>query len=201
MTAQQVGDALARLGNYRVVAAQVAAGEGPPDGIGGHHLLALGLRETGLRNIEGGAKWDGSKWVAQDDPTLMDVGCFQISRHHHSAWCEAQPGCPVGSWSAVTDRSAYDRGYVPRFTPALSFTLSRMKDARQLAATTLGLGEQASVRFAIAAHNAGTGGATKGQREGNVDRYTAGGDYSAWVLEHAKLVKAWLEAHPNWQPS
>ena len=34
-----------------------------------------------------------------------------------------------------------------------------------------------------------------------VDKYTTGGDYSAWVIRHRSLVQRWLNDHPNWKPS
>ena len=46
--------------------------------------------------------------------------------------------------------------------------------------------------FAVAAHNAGNGGALRGYQEGDVDKYTTGGDYSADVLVRAAQAEAWL---------
>ena len=52
----------------------------------------------------------------------------------------------------------------------------------------------------MAAYNAGMGGALNGWRAGDVDRFTTGGDYSAWVLRHRLAVQHWLDAHPRWKP-
>lgn len=46
----------------------------------------------------------------------------------------------------------------------------------------------------------GTGGATAGFEFGDMDRYTARGDYSAWVLEARTAINHWLAAHPAWSP-
>jgi hypothetical protein len=185
LTYEQVGEALKRLDHYRVVAAQEAAAEGPADGIGGHHLLALGLRETGLRNINNGAQ--------------TDHGCFQISELYHREFLVSQPGCPEGSWRALAGKAADESGYCPRYTPALNYALAMLKSHKKYAESKLHLSGVAARRFAVAAYNAGLGGATRGHQEGNVDKYTTGGDYSEWVETHSKLVYRWLEAHPNWR--
>jgi hypothetical protein len=56
-------------------------------------------------------------------------------------------------------------------------------------------------RSPVAAYNAGNGGALQGFQTGDVDRYTTGRDYSAWVLRHRLVVQHWLDAHPTWKPS
>src|SRR4051812_6659107 len=80
----KVLERLERLGNYRVEMAQMVAFEGDPDEISGALLLALGLRESGLANI--------------NNPAETDHGCFQISELYHVAFLKTQPGCPVGTW-------------------------------------------------------------------------------------------------------
>jgi soluble lytic murein transglycosylase-like protein len=56
------------------------------------------------------------------------------------------------------------------------------------------------VPFAVAAYNAGIGGALQGHAIGDVDRFTTGRDYSAWVMRHRIVVQHWLDAHPAWKP-
>lgn len=187
-TLAEVGSALTALGNYRVIAAQEAAAQGSPDGISGSLLLALGLRETGLRNIEGNA---GS-----------DKGCFQINKTYNGAWLKAQPGCPDGTWSPVAGHTAYDTGYVPRYTPACYEAISILHVGQQFAiehGIGTHLNDPATVRFAIAAYNCGPSNALRGYQDGNVDEFTSGGDYSQWVLYHRTLINEWLAQHPNWQ--
>ena len=65
-------------------------------------------------------------------------------------------------------------------------------------ATSGGVPSSDLLRFAVAAHNAGPTGALEGYREGNIDKHTAGGDYSAYVFATAPLVHNWIVAHPNW---
>lgn len=202
-TQTQVNDALTRLGHYRVVRAQeVVDTEAKHDGLRGSHLLALGLRETWGRNIEGGAKKapDG-RWVAETDPTRMDVGFLQISRRYHSETLKTMPGVKVGTWDpVVTGKSANDGGYVPRFTDSLRWVVPELDNMMDYGYRHGVPGAQL-LRFAVAAHNAGVGGALDGFRAGNVDKYTAGADYSSWVLRAVPLVdhfittKGWVY-HP-----
>lgn len=184
LTQDQVGHALANLGNYRVLVTQEYAAQGDPDGISGALLLSLGLRETGLKNINNQAQ--------------TDHGWCQISEVYHSPWLHSEPGCPVGKWTAVPGHSAVEDGYAPRFTPALHYAVKILHDA-QTYGRVKGVRGSDIVSFAVAAYNAGVGGALSGYRVGNVDKYTTGGDYSAWVLRHKPLVAHWLDAHPNWR--
>lgn len=199
MTASAVGVALTRLGNYRVKhAGELGAHYGVPQEV----LLALGLRETSLKNIEGGAKWDDARgmWVKQTDPKLMDVGIFQISRHYHAGELAKMPGVRVGTWSPIVKgKTANDGGFVPRYEESSVFTCKEFVTTMGYAARN-GVPSAQRLRFAVAAHNTGSGGALAGWRKGNVDLSTAGGDYSAWVLLHSVKIKSWLDAHPNWKP-
>jgi hypothetical protein len=198
LTDETVGKFLVGLGNYRVKRAQQAALQGTPDGISGGLLLALGLRESHLTNVEGGAKLVDGRWVAQDDPNRMDVGWTQISRLHHLDSLRRMPGVKVRTWApVVSGKTAADGGYAPRFEEALQFTIQELREA-QAYGQDHGVDRNDLVRFAIAAHNAGSGGAVRGFREGDVDKYTARGDYSAWVLATKAQVNGWLTTHPNW---
>jgi len=192
----QVGDALKNLGHYRVVTAQVIAAEGEPDLISGALLLSLGLRESHLRNVE--------------NPAKTDKGVVQITKLWHATWLRTQPGCKAGDFSvdptksdewriAPGNHTALEDGYVPRFTPAMVYACDMLKDA--IVVAPKGQDDKALIRFAVASFNAGVGGAKKGLAEGDVDKYTTGGDYSAWVIRHRSLVQRWLNDHPNWKPS
>lgn len=199
LTDAQVGQFLGELGNYRVKRAQEAALDGPSDGISGALLLAIGLKETHLKNIEGGAKKDAAgNWVAQDDPTKMDVGWLQISRIYHPLNLSAMPGVKAGTWSPpISGRTANDGGFAPRFEDSLQFTIAELRDAQDYGRAH-GVADADLVRFAVAAHNAGLGGALSGYRAGNVDKNTALGDYSEWILATRTQVNHWLSDHPNW---
>lgn len=199
-TSDQVHTALHNAGHYRVVQAQRVAGEGDPDGISGALLLALGLRETGLRNIQGGAKLVGGRWVAlgPEDSSRMDVGALQISRTYHPDALRALAAVKAGTWGpVVAGKTPMDFGFVPQWTTALRFTIDEMREAIAYAHDRK-VGDP--VRFAVAAHNAGIGGALSGYRAGDVDKHTAHGDYSRWVLATRGVVNSWLGKHPNWRP-
>jgi hypothetical protein len=198
-TQTQVANALANLGNYRVKRVQEVASQGWNDGISGSTLLALGLRETALTNIQGGLIKDADgKWIPQPDPNKMDVGVFQISRIFHMVALKAMPGVKNGTWGPVVEgKTAGDGGFVPRFEESLQYTVQGLRDA-QAYAEDHGVKAADLPRFSVAAHNAGWGGALRGYREGNVDKYTTGGDYSGWVFRHRTLINQWLKAHPNW---
>ena len=202
----QVADALKRLGHYRVVRAQEAALEGPSDGISGSLLIALGLRETGGRNIEGGAKWEGGKWVALDPTTEsreMDVGVFQISRRFHLLDLRRMPGVKAGTWGPlVNGHTAADGGYCPQFEESVQYVIREMREA-QAYAEDHGVPGDELARFGVAAHNGGWGGALNGFKAGDVDKFTTGGDYSSWVLAHRTKVNSWLNdpRHANWKVS
>lgn len=199
LTQEQVGSAIKGFGNYRTRRTQTVANLGPPDGISGATLIALGLRETKLKNINGGAvRGDGGQWV-EAPPEEQDGGCFQISRVHHAAQLKRMLAVVAGTWTPVIDgKTAFDPGCCPRFEDSLQFTLLEMHEAIAYAEDS-GVPDDIWPRFAIAAHNGGKGGALKGYREGDIDRYTAMGDYSAWVQYHRTLVNRWLNDHDNWK--
>ena len=201
-TESEVAAAFKRAGQYRIQRAYELAGVGAPDGISGSLILALGLRETGLRNIEGGAKWDPvrNRWVGlgPEDAHIMDVGALQIARRWNPAVLKALPAVKVGTWAPVVPgKTPYDLGYAPRWTDSLRVAIRELQEGADFARDNGITGDDA-IRFAVAAYNAGQGGALSGYRAGNVDKYTAMGDYSAWVLATRTVVNHWLGKHPNW---
>jgi hypothetical protein len=194
-----VEQSLKNMGHYRVVRTQRVALEGEPDGISGALLLALTLRETWGRNIEGGAKFENGRWVPETDPLRKDVGCFQISRRYHLGALRQMPGVRAGTWApVVAGKTAADSGYVPRFEEQLRFTIEAFHEAMAFAEDH-GVPRRDLPRFAVAAHNAGSGGALNGYRVGDVDRYTAGGNYSRDIIAKRTEVNQFLSRHPNWR--
>jgi hypothetical protein len=188
LTEKVVGDALSRLGRYRVAAANEAAMEGPSDGIGGHHLLVVGLRESHLKNI--------------NNSTDTDHGCFQISENYHLPFLRSQPGCPEGSWQAVEDHMSDETGYCPRYTPAMNYALNMLKEFKKYAEYK-GVPKTDSLRVAFNGYNRGVAGAIRVYKEagssGNPDLGTTGNDYGSWCLTHSRMIKKWLDEHPNWK--
>jgi hypothetical protein len=195
LTLEAVGHALTDLGNYRVKRAQAVAAEGGEDGISGALLLAIGLRETGGRNIEGGAVLRDGEWVFAP----LDTGFFQIARKYHGDWLKRQPAVKAGTWApVVAGHTPNDVGFCPRFEDSLRFTITELRENIAYALDS-GVLPTDAVRVAVAAHNAGLGGALLGVREGDVDKHTALGDYSAWVIRHRTMVNRWLGQHPGWK--
>jgi hypothetical protein len=204
LTPAQVEKALKTLGRYRVGRAHEVAAQ-RNDGLGGHHFLAVGMREIGVAythwNIEGGARWDGSRWVKETDPTRMDVSAFQISRLHHPAALKAMKAVRVGTWEPpVEGKTAYDGGYAPRWKEQLAFVDAEFERAVAYA-VRIGVPAADRVHFVFAAHNGGLGGAESGWRDGDIDKYTAYGDYGEVCLIYARMIKRWVDAHPAWRRS
>lgn len=198
LTAFQLQDALHKFGAYRVhrVGEVLDALENSRN-VTQAIVLALGLRESFLRNVEGGAKMVDGKWVKQDDPKLMDVGPFQISRWWHREALQKMNAVKVGTWKPVAvGRSAYDGGYAPQFEDSCLYAVNELVASVKWAKQQ-GIKKTDRVRLAIAAHNAGRGGALSGYRKGDVDLLTARQDYSSWVLRHAARVDQWLDSRPG----
>lgn len=199
-TAEEIGHALAVLGNWRVIHVQEVLY--PYTKIPASALLGIGFRETGLQNICGGATWDGTKWVA----AKTDRGWLQISDElvENREWLNTVPGCREGSWvpdvsgTGVPAPTALAPGHCPRYSDALSYVHRMLLDDMATAIDNE-IPPNEALRFAIAAHNAGTTGALEGYRAGNVDAHTAHGNYSAYVLALQPAIHNWIVAHPNWQ--
>lgn len=188
---------LRALGLYRVQAAQRIASDPPVDGA---LLLALGVRESGCRNVVGD-HGDARGWL-------------QINDRFHSGFLKGVPGCKLGfydlaahrwvgdepaQWHRVPGATALDEGYGPRFSDAATYVAGLIA-ANLEQASDLGVGDVDLLEVAVAAFNAGMGGAMRGYREQASDRHTTGGDYSADVLKRRGEIGAWLNAHPTWRP-
>jgi hypothetical protein len=197
-----VDHCLSVLDRYRVRRVQTFALQGAPDGISGALLLAWGLRESNLQNIVGGLmKAPDGSWVPQTDPALQDVGVWQISRHWNGVALRGMAAVPEGEWGPIIPgRTAYDEGCCPQFETQMRFTLALAHDHMAMAADAGATTEELQVRVALAAHNCGFGGALRGLREMDVDKYTTQGDYSAWVLAHRTKVNHALHSDrfKNW---
>lgn len=192
-TNAEVGHSLAVFGNYRVLRCQQLC-ERAENFPHPSTLMALGLRETGLANIDGGAvKGPNGEWVR----SFTDRGCFQIAESEAEDWLKSVPGCPEGQWSPKTGHNALEAHYAPRFTDAAEYTIREFHEHRTQALKA-GVSAIDIERFCIAAHNAGFSGALAGYRNGNVDENTALGDYSKWVQKYAGVIHNWVVAHPHW---
>jgi peptidoglycan hydrolase-like protein with peptidoglycan-binding domain len=123
-------------------------------------LLAVASRETDMEDIVGD-KGHGR-------------GLFQIDDRFHAEWLAAH-GAPG---PATT----------PRVGDAVEFAAS-MLESNLAFAMQNGVPAADQVRFACSAYNAGPGGALTGQRSGDCDRKTTGGDYGRDVLERLGAIQ------------
>lgn len=199
LTDTQVANALRQFGNYRT---RRVFGEAERD-YDAVCWLAMGMRESLLQNIEGGAVWDGTRWVRATRPEDMDVGPFQISRRwQRDALLKMKPAVRAGTWSPYfDDHTAYDGGFCPRFEESVIFMRREFYSYRSYA-DSKGVAVSRRFNFCICAHNAGAGSALRAWAQGGTladfDSVTAGGDYVSWVRKTMIQVEDWCLSHPNW---
>ena len=179
ITKQQLEKQLDDFGHHRIEIVAELAHQGRPDGIGPALLLAIGSRETNLNNITGDGG-HGRGWIQIDD-------------RFHNLWLSRHAGCKSGSWKA-TFSSALPAGRVPSLTAATLHGIDILHGNLAFAANH-NVPKEQRTRFAIAAYNAGAGGALEGFHAGNVDLKTANHDYSKDVLERKAVVAAYLKRH------
>jgi len=179
ITEQGLDAELDDFGHHRIQIVAELTHQGANDGIGTALMLAIGSRETDLRNIVGDFG-HGRGWVQIDD-------------RFHTMWLSDHAGCESGSWNAKFS-SALPQGRVPTLTAATLQAIEILHGNRRFAVAQ-GVPANQTLRFAIAAYNAGAAGALEGQQAGNVDKKTTGKDYSADVLERKAAVAKYLRRH------
>jgi hypothetical protein len=164
---------LRHFGKARWDAVREVAHEGENDGIGISLLVAIGLRETWMNNIEG----DGGH----------GKGWLQVDNRAFPAWLKSHAGCKSGSWSFAKGHHAYESGYVPGLTAGthLAITLLRGNIA---GARRARVPAGSRIRVAVAGYNCGLGNALAAYKGGSVDARTTGRDYSHWVLTVQEMV-------------
>ncbi len=135
--------------------------------------LAIGSRETNLQNIVGDAG--------------HGRGVFQQDDRFQQVFLRSTPGCIDGTYQVVFP-SALESGRVPTLTAGL-LRMTEIIVSNFNFATSHGVPKGHRLRFAVAAYNAGPGGALSGfQQHGDADRFTAGGDYSADVFARRDAI-------------
>jgi len=177
ITEQQLAQQLKNIGPRRIDMVTDLAHEGENDGIGPALIFAIASRESNMRNIVGDGG-HGRGWLQIDD------------RFHHE-FLASHRGCESGSFTP-TRPSAAPRGLVPSLTASTIKAIELLR-ANMRAARSEGVPESQVLRFAVAAYNAGAGGATQGFRAGNIDGRTTGRDYSKDVLARKAAVGRILE--------
>jgi len=179
ITETQLAAQLDAFGEHRIEIVTELAHQGSPDAIGPALLLALGSRESFLRNIVGDAG-HGRGWLQIDD-------------RFHRPFLSTHRGCDNGSWDP-THPTALPRGRVPSLTAATLYAIELLHDNMKVARNN-GVPAGQVLRFAVAAYNAGAGGALQGFRAGDVDRETTGEDFSRDVLSRKAAVGRYLQRH------
>jgi hypothetical protein len=134
-TEQEIFKSLDAFGLHRIEIVTELTHQGPPDGIGPALVLAIGTRETGLRNITGD-RGHGRGWVQVDD-------------RFHAPWLDTHAGCPSGSWTAKF-KSALAPGRVPTLTAGTMKCIELLRGNATFARAH-GIPKEQVVRFAIAA--------------------------------------------------
>jgi hypothetical protein len=180
MTPPPVNDRLHKFGAYRIEQTVQACEELPHSHVTPQLLLALFDRETLLQNIIG----------AGDD----DTGVAQLNRKVWHDLLKSSKGCPSGTWVPDSKHTAADRGYCPQFKVSLRtaqyILIAHISDAGQ---NNIPWPDRLYV--AVAAYNAGMGGAFRGWEEGHIDKYTAAPrhDYSKDVIDTRRpQIESWL---------
>lgn len=167
---------LRKFGRWRVSRVLSLASEGSADMIHGSLLLAIGSRESNLRNV---VSYDGH-----------DRGWLQISDRYHADWLAKVRGCEEGSWEPIYE-SALMPGLVPPLGHAALKAISILRGSHQYLAG-FGVPEPEVVPPMIAAYNCGSGNALRAWKEKSVDRYTTNQNYSSDVLMRQRAIRSQL---------
>lgn len=175
----EVSDALDQFGERRVAEVRKLVSRNARDPINPPLILAMGIRESGLRNIVGDYG--------------HGRGFMQIDDRWQVEWLDSVRACDSGSWKPKYD-SALPAGRVPALGPMVLYAV-HLLHGNLAFARRAGVPQQDRLRFAVAAYNCGPSGALAGYRAGDVDQQTAWGNYSEDVFKKRPTVKRWLTAH------
>ena len=168
---------LVALGPRRV-SALLKVTRNNPGIFGGPILLAIGSRESGLKNIVG----DGGH----------GRGVFQMDDRWQADWLGRVRGALSGSWNAVS-KSALRSGYVPLFVPSLRRARRILVDNYTYLIEN-GIPAHLAKKAAVSAYNCGPGNVKKAWDNGkDLDYYTTGGNYAKDVFERRDVVRDWLK--------
>ena len=128
-------------------------------------LLAVASRETHCRNVAG----DGGH----------GRGVFQIDDRFHGDWLRRHGAAKPGEVPSVEDGADY---------------AAQLLSGNLAYGRSKGLSGRPLLKFAVAAYNAGAGGAWKAvQQTGDPDSGTANHNYGADVLDRLRLLEGWIE--------
>lgn len=189
-----VNDRLKAAGKGRLQKVQRIGKEGGADLVSGALLIALSIRESGIRNVLG--DFGHAR------------GAFQINDRYHMPWLKTVIGCPAAAlipqftrinWIPIPGTNAAMKSFAPTYEDGAryaAFLINQLvKQARDAGVAT----SSDQLAVAVAAYNCGFASAHKGYKEGDADKYTTGGDYSKDVLLRRNEVNKWLGRHPAWR--
>ena len=170
------------------------------DLISGELLIALAIRESGLRNVLGDYSADKKRAHAR--------GAFQIHDRYHSEFLRSVPGCVAARWIPEATRAnwipvkgthAMMRWMCPTWEDGARYAQEILTGFVKIARAQNIRAGHTRLRIALAAYNTGMGGALEGYRADDIDMNTTGKDYSRDVLRRMMFVHEWLNRHPNWR--
>jgi hypothetical protein len=178
------------------------AREGAPDAISGSLVIAVGLRESGLRNVL------GDKGRARGSHQFLDTYHAEFLRS--VSGCKAAPTIAahrLSCWMPVANVTALRPGFCPTWQASCSYCV-RVLNALYNQAVSDGVPEKDRLQVALAAYNVGYTRALTGYAEPlrrwtaamrsalhpgeptglPADRYTTRGNYAADVLQRRSEV-------------
>lgn len=150
------------------------------------HLWAIASRETNLNPLYLKKKGDNGH----------GHGLMQIDDRSFAQWCMRKNDEGVFLWQVAREcilmgAAVYreKRQDISRLLGKGSFNFKR----RAHTINDNAVSAEDSIALPIASYNCGAGGALMGFKEGNIDKYTTGADYSEDVLRRAKIFKEMLD--------
>jgi hypothetical protein len=184
---------LLRFRRWRAERVLELAAAGEPDRIHGTLVLAIGSRETNLRNIVGGGYFDD---LGDWHTTGVDRGLFQINQVYHERWLASVQGCQSGEYAevyGVPDGGALPIGRVPGLTASIKKVISILRYNITLAVKA-GIPDEEVLAVAVAGYNGGVGSAIRAyQKDGDPDLVTTGKNYSRDVLLRQRAIRSFIQ--------
>ncbi len=200
---EYVNGRMKSLGKTRTQKALLIAKE-DNDLISGELMIALAIRESGLRNVLGDYKLMGKV------PILVGRarGAHQIHDEWHMPFLKSVRGCLAAktipeftrlNWIPIPGTNAGMRGMCPSWEDGTRYAIKilngHIDKARDKGVTS----RVDLVRIAIASYNCGFARAYQAYIDGDVDAPTTGDNYSRDTLMRRDEVREWLDKHPNWR--
>lgn len=181
-----VGAELKRFTKRRFQTVANIARSGGPDNVGHAKVLALYSRETGIRNICGGATKVDGVWVQ----SYEDHGLGQLNERYNREWLLAHKGCEENTYSATEEHCLVKPRLVPRLSDQTLYVCTRLDGLINQAKRA---GAKDPERVGVAGWNCGLYTALIAEREhDDPDKWTTMGNYSKDVLEREVAIRRWL---------